>query len=204
MTATQMIVLARQPYKEHALLLTGLSPDYGRLALVANGALRLSEKKFPAADLFRELEVEFDENGASDLHTAKQLELATAFDSIAETPRHYQFAGRIGSFLLKNAVPGVPQPYTYDALRSILIQLAIREDVPGKWTLEQSAVVLKTTYLYENGLLPEAASAEQNDFLENLVAAGVENSALPEVADNYWKSLNCWLNSLLEYHKLQR
>lgn len=199
-----MIVLARQPYREHALLLSGLSPDYGRLDLTANGALRLSEKKFPAADLFRELEVEFDDSGSSDLHTARRLELATSFDAVAETPRHFQFAGRIGRFLLRNAAPNMPMPYTYDALRSILVQLSIRGEVAGKWTLEQCAVVLKTTYLYENGLLPDAASAEQNDFLENLVAAGVENTCLPEVPAEYWKSLNNWLNSLLEFHGLPR
>lgn len=93
MISTQMIVLAKQPYKEAALLLSGLSPDYGRLNLVANGAQKLSEKKFPAADLFRELEVEFNEEGASDLFTAKQLELAAAFDALADNPKHFQLAG---------------------------------------------------------------------------------------------------------------
>ena len=84
MISTQIIVLAKQPYRENALLLSGLSPDYGKLNLVANGAQQLSEKKFPAADLFRELDVEFNEEGASDLFTAKQLELATAFDALAD------------------------------------------------------------------------------------------------------------------------
>ena len=112
-------------------------------------------------------------------------------------------AGKISSFLLKNLAPGVPQPYTYDALHSILGRLAAGEG-QGNWTLEQCAVVIKTTFLYENGLLPEGTSPRQQDFLENLVAAGIDNSELPECAAGYWTKLNGWLNALLDYHQLAR
>ncbi len=204
MIATQVIILAKRPYRESALLLSGISPDYGRIDLVAHGAQKLSEKSYPAADLFREVDVEFDEEGPSDLHNAKNLELATAFDALADQPMNFKMAGRIGQFLLKNAVPGVPLPYTYDALRAVLSQLAAPAGTDGAWSLEQCAVVLKITYLYENGLLPEAQDAEQSDFLENLVAAGIENSPLPECKPAYWGTLNQWLNSLIEFHKLAR
>ena len=204
MISTQMIVLAKQPYKETSLLLSGLSPDYGRLNLVANGAQRLSEKQFPAADLFRELDVEFNEEGASDLFTARQLDLAASFDALADNPKHFQLAGRIGGFLLKNSAPAVPLPLTYDALRCILEQLSLPGDAPGRWTMEQCAVVIRITYLYENGLLPEASSAKEGDFLENLVAAGVECSPLPECNPEYWKTLNRWLSGLCDFHHLQK
>jgi len=204
MIATQMIVLSKQPYKETSLLLSGLSPDYGRLNLVANGAQRLSEKKFPAADLFRELDVEFNEEGSSDLFTARQLELTASFDALADNPKHFQLAGRIGGFLLKNSAPAVPLPLTYDALRCILEQLSLPDDAPDRWTMEQCAVVIRITYLYENGLLPEASSAKEGDFLENLVAAGVECSPLPECNPEYWKTLNRWLSGLCDFHHLQK
>ncbi len=202
MTLTQLIVLSKQPYRESALLLSGLSPDCGKLSLVAHGAQKLSEKSYPVADLYRELDVEFEDKGAGDLFTAKRLELSFNFDRIAEDPRAFKMAGRIGGFLLRNAVSGVPQPYTYDALKSILTQLCLPSDTVGRWTLEQCSVVLKTAYLYENGLLPEPTSEKEGEFLENLVAAGIENSALPECRPDYWKTLNDWLSSLLAYHKL--
>ncbi len=202
--STQLIVLSKQPYRESSLLLSGLSPDFGRLNLVANGAQKLSAKNFPAVDLFRELEVEFDDAGKSDLHTARRLELAAEFDAIAADPRHFRMAGRIGSFLLKNAVPNVPLPYTYDAFKSVLSQLCTPSGTPGCWNMVQCSVVIKTAYLYENGLLPEASDPRQNDFLENLVAAGIENSALPACRPDYWKTLNEWLSSLLDFHHLAR
>lgn len=200
--ASQVIVLAKTPYRESALLLNGISPDYGKLSLVLHGALK-SGGGGAEADLYRELEVEFKEEDKTTLYTVNSLELLTAFDAVAERTRPFLMAGRIGSFLLKNLPVGVPQPYTYDALRSILGHLsgAMGE---GEWTLEQCAVVIKTAYLYENGLLPEGASEKQRDFLENLVAAGIDNSELPKCAPGYWGQLNSWLNALLDYHQLAR
>ncbi len=203
LVSTQLIVLSKRPFRESSLLLSGLSPDCGRLDLVANGAQKLSAKSFPAVDLFRELEVEFDDAGGSDLRTARRMEIAAEFDAVAENPRHFRMAGRIGSFLLKNAVPNVPLPYTYDALRSVLRRLSAPAGEEG-WSLVQCSVVLKTAYLYENGLLPEGSDPRQNDFLENLVAAGIENAALPACRPDYWKTVNEWLSSLLDFHHLAR
>ena len=60
MISTEMIVLTKQPYRETSLLLNGFSPDFGKTSLVAQGAMKLSNKSFPEADLFRELSVEFN------------------------------------------------------------------------------------------------------------------------------------------------
>jgi len=206
--STQFLILAKRPYRETALLLDGISPDCGRLSLVLHGGQKLSEKSSPVADLFRELDVEFDDNERSTLHTATRAELAADFDGIADNPRNYALAGRIASFLLKNMQPELPQPYTYDSFKSVLYQLAgigdTTDPTAPRWTLEQCAVVIKTAYLYENGLLPEARSEAQNEFLENLVAAGIDNSPLPGCAAEYWKTLNKWLDSLLEFHQLSK
>ncbi len=202
-TMTCMIVLSRQPYRETALLLGGFSPDFGRLNLVAHGAQSAKNGTPPAADLYRELEVEFEEKGEGDLFTARSLELLTPFDALAEQPRHFLFAGKIGAFLLKNSLPGVAMPFTYDSLRSCLGHLALPPGHSDR-TLEQLAVIVKLTYLYECGLLPEAATAEQGDFLENLVASGVEDSPLPDCPPTYWNALNLWLNSLIDFHHLKR
>lgn len=204
MVSTQFVVLAKQPYQESSLLLRGLSPDYGRVNLVANGALKLSGKNFPEADLFRELDVEFDDSGRSDLYTAKKLELISNFDQIAQNPKHFMLARKIGNFLLKNVMPGAPLPFTYDTFRTVLAQLCQEEGVPGRWSMEQCSVVFKVTFLCENGLLPEGVTPKQNDFLEQLVAAGIDNVQLPECRPDYWKKLNEWLSSLLDYHKLAR
>ena len=206
--STQCIVLAKRPYRESALLLEGISPDSGRLSLVLHRAQKLSATEFPDADLFRELEVEYrgeEGESSSTLHTVNRCEVLRIFDALADRPRNFTMAGRIGAFLLRNLQPEVPQPYTYDTLRSVLSQLAGEtEEESAPWTLEQCAVVIKTAFLYENGFLPEARTERQSDFLENLVAAGIDNSALPECRAEYWTTLNRWLDSLLAYHQLKK
>ena len=194
------IVLDKRPYRESALLLRGVNPDYGRIAFVLHGG---ASGKNPQADLFRELEIEFeDKDGSQELFTAAKVELLTDFSPVADHPRHYKMAGRIAAFLLDNMPPGVPQPYTYDSLRSVLGNLALADE--NCWDLVQCAVVIKTAFLYENGMLPEGTGATQNEFLENLVASGIDNSPLPECPAQYYETLNNWLNELIRFHQLKR
>jgi recombinational DNA repair protein (RecF pathway) len=203
MISTEMIVLTKQPYRETSLLLNGFSPDFGRTSLVAQGAMKLSNKSFPEADLFRELSVEFNEDKPGDLFTVRRMELIASYDAVADVPNHYKMAVRIGGFLLRNAAPGVPMPYTYDTLRSVLIQLS-GGTVEAPWDLTQCSVVLKAAFLYENGMLPEVEDPRRNEFLEELVAAGIENSPLPECRPEYWNALNNWLSSLLDCNGFKR
>jgi hypothetical protein len=53
-------------------------------------------------------------------------------------------------------------------------------------------------------MLPEAVSQAQNEFLENLIASGVDNCHLPQAEPQYWNSLNEWLNQLITYHRLKK
>ena len=201
----QFIVLDKRPYRESALLCSGITPDYGKVSFVIHGAQKLSEKSFPKADLFRELELEFNDDGTpKELYTAKNVELVNCFDAIANEPRHFKMAGRIASFLLKNTQNNLPQLYTYETLRSVLANLAGMDCGHELWTLEQCAVIIKCAFLYDNGLLPEGQNEQQNEFLENLVSSGPDNSPLPNCDPQYWNILNNWLNSLIEYHQLKR
>ena len=86
-SSSQLVVLAKSPYRESALLLNGISPDYGRLSLVLHGALKSSDGKMPEADLYRELEAEFKEEENSTLYTATSIEVIAAFDGIADHTR---------------------------------------------------------------------------------------------------------------------
>lgn len=194
------IVLDKLPYRESALLLRGVSPDYGRISFILHGA---QTAKRPAADLYRELEIEFeDREKLQELYTAKKAETLTDFSPLAEHHKSFLMAGKIAAFLLGNMASGVAQPYTYDSLRSVFANLALTGS-GGEWSLVQCSVVIKTAFLYENGMLPEGASMEQNEFLENLVAAGIDNSPLPEYPEKYYEAINSWLNSLIQYHQLK-
>ena len=196
---TPLIVLDKHPCRETALVLRGISPDYGKISLMLH---RAESADGVAADKFRELEVEFKDDVKQEIYTADRAETLSAFEGIADTVKTFAMAEKIAHFLLKNLPQNLPQPYTYDTLRSVLSQLA--DHGPAAWTLEQCAVVIKCAYLYENGLLPEGRTEAQTEFLENLVAAGIDNSELPVCAPDYWHTLNVWLNTLMDYQQLSR
>ena len=200
---TQYLVLAKRPYQESALLLSGISPDCGRLELIAHGARKIEGKKMPVADLYRELEIEY-QTGSSELGNLKDAELLMDHAAMAEYPKHFLFAGKAAAFVLENSVPEMPLPLVYDTLRNIFVRLGEPPETEGTWSMVQCSVLLKSTFLYESGLLPEMVSEKQNAFLEELIDAAVNNSALPACPGPYWGSLNQWLNQLLDFHNLPR
>ena len=201
---TQLLVLEKRPYRESALIVRGASPDCGKISFVVHGAQKIGEKKTPVVDLYRELNIEYKDDVPGDLHNADRVELLSDFSAVADRSLPYKMAVKIGSFLLRSLPENLPQPYTYDAAVSVFRHLSAPEGGENVWSLVQCAVVLKCAYLYENGLLPEGVTREQNDFLENLVASGIDDSPLPECRPEYWNSLNNWMNSLLEFHHLER
>ena len=200
---SQLIVLSKTPYRESSLLLNGVSPDMGRQSVLLHGGAKTAAGAAPAADLYRELEIKFNDEVKSTLYTALECEVTGTFDAIADDTRAYLMAGKIGAFLLGNMQPGIAHPMTYDTLRSVFVQLSGAGE-GEKWTLEECAVAVKTAFLYENGMLPEGTSETQNEFLENLVASGIDNSPLPECPEGYFDQLNAWLNALIEYNHLTR
>ena len=78
-TSTPLIVLSKSPYRESSLIVVGISPDYGKLQLVCNGAQKISGKEYVQVDLFRELSVEFTES-RSTLKTAREIEIISTND----------------------------------------------------------------------------------------------------------------------------
>ena len=117
-TSTPLIVLSKSPFRESSLIVAGISPDYGKLQIVCNGALKVTGSNFPVVDLFRELNVEFTES-KSNLKNVRDVELLSAFDKLADIPVNYRLAGKMGAFLLANIKEDLPLPYTYDSFRSV-------------------------------------------------------------------------------------
>lgn len=202
-SSTSVIVLSRHPYRESDLIAVGISPDCGKFQMICLKAQKISGKEFPTVDLFRELTVEFIESDAK-LHNVRNMELTGTFDGLAEKPVNYRLAGKMGAFLLNNLKEDLPMPYTYDSFRSVLSHLALQTPEEERWSPMQCAVVLKTAFLYENGMLPQSDNERSNTFIENVVAAGVDNSALPSCPDSYWGQLNDWLSTLIDINGLRK
>lgn len=202
-TSTPLIVLSRTPFRESSLIVVGISPDYGKLQLVCNGALKNAAAGGVTADLFRELSVEFTQSRSS-LLTLREMELISANDKLADSPVNWRLAGKMAAFLLANVKEDLPMPYTYDSFSSVLKHLSGTTPEEERWTPMQCAVVLKTAFLCENGLLPRNTDEKSTAFLENVVAAGIDNSTLPRCPREYWAKLNDWLGTVIDLNGLRK
>lgn len=200
---TSFIVLKKEPYQDAHLLLYGISPDFGKMSLLLYNGRKADKNHFPQADIFQEFEVSFDRRENSELFTAKELELRTDLSSIADDLLNFKFAGKIAQFLLAHTENDLPFPFTYDAARNVFLQLIIPADTPGKWTLEESAAAFKLCFLYEAGLLPEF-EGKVAELIEGIISSVIEGAVLPAQSQSYYKKLNEYCNSLLEYNNISR
>ena len=210
LVTTDVIVLRKMPYQESSLILGTLSAEFGRIDLIAKGARKLSKKHFPAFDLFREVQVTFPHNGKDNLHNATNAELIQSNDSLANIPESFETAIKIADFILKNSAPDLPSPLLYDAMRNILRNWALQGDKQEfPWTRQQCSVIIKTSYLYENGLLPDLGEPEtkqsyqQQQIIESIIECGNEGAQLPKLDNFWWLQLNKWLNQLIKHHQLK-
>ncbi len=197
MERTIVIILRKTPFREADIMATAVSPDWGKMELVAYGAQSVSGKKFPVLDCFNELEIgfEFSEKGPCKLVEA---ELITSFAPIADRLDIYKLSGKIANFVLKNSAPELPMAIVYDTLRHVLGNLALNAaNGSALWSPEACGAVIKLACLQENGLLPEFEDDKVSTFFDTVIEAGLEGAPLPQCAPEYWSKLTLYLNTLL-------
>jgi DNA repair protein RecO len=201
---TPVIILRKTPYKETSLIVSSLSPDYGRLDFIIRGELKITKKSSPTVDLFRELEMEFKDKN-SELQTPTSIDLLTSFDNISLYPKSFTVICRIATFLMKNTYSHVSCKSTYASLKNILTKLSSNIEILYPETL------IKLEYLNENGLLPgsfsnpnEIETSKQSKFIELLLRYSKGNvDSLPSLNEEYWKKFSSWIINLCRFHHLK-
>ena len=194
---TRYIILRKIPYQESSLVVSGLSPDYGRLDFMLKGARSSGAKKFPFAGLFRELMVEFRENpsGGSLLYM-KTHEPLLGFDAIADYPENYLLMCEWVQFLLKHTRPMLEVRRSYDALLTALKRLTR----PGGGEFQLSAA--KLVFLQESGFVPDPPEDDRQRAaaLESILEYAVSPD-LPEpvFSPEYRTRLVSWIHDLCKY-----
>ena len=95
-------------------------------------------------------------------------------------------------------------PLVYDALRSLLRILSNNE----VWSQREAAIVIKLTFLYENGLLPEPenmsaeAAGKVMMLYEKIIECAVDAEPLPKLSVEYYLQLASYLNMLITRNQL--
>lgn len=194
---TDYLILRKTPFQESSLIVSGLSPAYGRLDFLLKGARSAGRKKFPAAGLFRELAVSFrDRTRSGALLYPVTRELKRTHDAIADRPDNYLLLCAYAQFLLRHIRPMTELPLTYRALALALDRLA----APDGNAFQAAAAEL--VFLRECGLVPDAPQDDprRSKALEQFLAYALAPDApAPGFTAAYRAKLTAWVHSLRNY-----
>ncbi len=208
---TELLILRKSPYRETSLIIAGVTPENGRLDLVVKGELAFSKKKFPVADLFREIQVEYAVSPQSTLHNLRQAEIiASCGEELAAVPDNFLLASELGELILKSTKPELPCPETFDAALNILGMLSqITPDDPNAAAKRaRCAAMMKLVILSENGLLPENldpdpdVNVEKHDLMDHILAAAQGLDEPPVNTGRFWVQMNKWADIIINKTEL--
>jgi len=200
--STEVIVLKKTKYKESSLIISTISPDFGKIDFVIKGAYQITKTKQPIVDLFRILAVEYKENN-SGLYSPTTVDLQKDYDSIALKPTQLSQILSFTPFLLKNIHPHVSCSRVYKAFNNLL-----QNTIDDEFEI-YSINLIKLVYLHENGLLPDILSSSgcnenrYQNFLNRILNYAVNASnTIPQANNEYWVEFNKWVRNMCHYHEL--
>ena len=192
---TDYIVLRKQEYGERSLIISGISPDFGRLDFMLRGAVGGVKRSYPAVDLFRLLHICFVQGDDSMGHL-KSVELLESFDALANNYPCYETALWISSFSLLNVMPMLPHP-----LYSNAVEVALRRLAKNSMPCDAILTGVCIAFLFEAGWLTHALqdskAMEQCKVLLEM-ASGKE---APLLSEECWRQQLDWCKSMLLYNE---
>ena len=193
---TDYIVLRKQEYGERALILSGISPEYGRLDFMLRGAVGGVKRAYPNIDIFRLLHIDFT-HGDDSLGHLKSVELIESFDTLAQNYPCYESALWISAFSLLNVMPMLPQPLYENAVEVALRRLANKSPKCQEMILTGVCI----SFLYEAGWLTHALQDEDSREQCRVLLEMASGKEAPRLSDECWRQQLEWCKSLLLYNE---
>ena len=185
---TELIILRTVNYGETSLILHCLSPDLGRISVMARGAKKLSRKAYPEIGLFRVYSAELNKTPQGDMYNLKAIELLQQNDRLASTPSLIEFSGAFSQFSLSGSFEEIPCPVYYYCLIDCLQKIETTKTPINGWICR-----LLVTYLMEQGLFPDMQlSQQQKTIINALLDKNPNNLETLDLKEDQWRKLKNW------------
>lgn len=196
---TELIVLRTINYGDSSLILHCLSPDIGKVSVLAKGAKKLSKKNFPEIGLFRVLSVILSKPKQGDLYTLKSLDMLQQNDRLASTPSLIEFSASFSQFSISGNFEQVPCPVYYHTLIDCLQKIENNKLPINAWI---SRLII--TYLMEQGLFPNIKlSTQQKTIINNLLDKNSENLESLDLKEDQWLKLKDWTLKIAQFSEIE-
>jgi len=197
--ATSLLVLRKSPYSESSLVVSGISPDFGRMSFMLRGARRIGRRQTGTVDLFRVMEVQFRQ-GPGELCSWRTADLTDDYAAVAGHPAVFRTATWLAAFALLNTPAMAPHPRFFHALKTALRRLAeaALHPPPATWFLHAQTVGACMVFLEEHGLLPDYAEQPARQVRRRLLLNAAEGCReTPMLTPQKWRQLAEWIEAML-------
>ena len=189
---TELLVLRKVQYSEHAMIYNGISPEYGRMGLLVRGGAGGIQRAFPELEPFRAVKLTFRQGGGELSYVQEIQGVLEDFGAVAGNYACFQAAGWLASFSLLNIMPMLGHPHFHNALTVAFRRLAGQELLP-----EAVLTGACLAFVFEEGwlssIMQEREAASQcRQLLE--MAAGLP---APALSDACWRSQLQWVQGIL-------
>ena len=184
------IILSKIRYGDDNLIIKTLTEAEGQLSFIYRYALRQSSKKFPAVDLFREVDISYRENKDAELQPITSADLISSHDGIARDAAAFREASWLCRFLIQNTVPH--QSYTL-LYRAVLFYFKAL-DTKRKESPRSLLFAVLLTFLEESGQLPDLSNDQRKQAsMLNILQFARNGKLEADYSDTEWRDLYNWI-----------
>jgi len=186
------IALRTRLLTESSLIVNWLTPELGRIAMVAKGARRPKSPLRGKIDLFYTAEFTFTRSRRSDLHNLREVNLLETRDALRRDIGYLNQAAYCARLIEQTTESETPLPEIHDLFAGFL------DTLPGRPANAITVLAFEVKMLAELGLSPqEGKTAAMTERLASLEWKAIGELTLTE---SELRELRQFLHGFLIYH----
>lgn len=186
------IVLRTRPLTESSLIVNWLTPELGRIAMVAKGARRPKSPLRGKIDLFYTAEFTFARSRRSDLHNLREVNLLKTRDALRRDLAYLNQAAYCARLIEQTTESETPLPEIYDLLATFL------DALPTQRAAALTVLSFEVKLLAELGLSPQEGKTARS--AEQLATSGWSEIHNLTMSETEVRELRQFLHGFLIYH----
>ena len=192
------LILRTRPLTETSLIVSWLTPDFGRIATVAKGARRPKSPFAGKLDLFYHADFSFQRSRRSELHTLREVSLLETHTALRHDIGHLQQASYCAALIEQTTETETPLGNVFELVHGFLNHLSKQPPQP------RGIYAFELKLLNELGLKPDLSGSSLSGGTKEIIRTLMEKD-WPEIAQlkstsAQAKELRQFLHGFLVFH----
>lgn len=189
--STDLLILRKTPYQENGEIVSGISPEHGRMSFYVRIPSPRSRRHDAPLDIFQEAHIEY-RTGRRDMLYGQNASVVGDYTGVARNVNGFENACILSRFALSNMLPQVAMPGTYLALRVALVRLQDAKVIPNG-----VLTGVGLTFLNESGLLSPVELTPREAAQCQILLTMASGGDIPALESGVWDALWDWTRARL-------